>query len=134
MVYDLMPKKFWGLPATWMDEDEDFTIGSPSGLSISEDDNNVYVDAAMPGINPSDVEITFDKGTLWIKGEGVEKEEDKAKKFYRKATSSFSYRITVPGDVDLTKDPEAVSENGVMKIKFAKSPQTKPKKINVRVK
>lgn len=103
-------------------------------LSISEDEKNIYVAAAVPGVNPKNVEITFDKGVLWIKASQEEKEEDKKKKFYRKAASSFSYRLAVPGELDQTKEPEANIENGVVLITFAKTPQTEPKKIQVKTK
>lgn len=111
-------------------DDWDLTTNIPTGLTISEDDKYVYVSAAVPGVDPKDVEITFDKGVVWIKGEVVEEEKDK--KFYRKASSSFSYRIAVPGDIDVEKDPEATSKHGVMTVKFTKKPQSQPKKIAVK--
>jgi len=132
---DLVPGSFWRFPAFRMpsvwDDDDDLQIAStPSGLSISEDEKNVYIDASLPGVDPKDVEITFDKGMLWIKGET--KEEEKGKKYYRKATSSFSYRVAVPGEIDSKKEPEATCNNGVMTVAFAKSPVSQPKKIAVK--
>lgn len=136
MALDLVPKNFWSFPASrFFDWDEDELIqSSPSGLSVSEDNKNVYIEAALPGIKPEDVEITFDKGMLWIKGESKQEEIDKDKKYFRKATNSFSYRVAVPGEIDMNKEPIAESENGVMKISFAKHPQVQPKKISVKVK
>ena len=135
MVLDITPKNFWSFPASrFFDWDEDeLTQSSPSGLSVSEDDKNVYIEAALPGINPEDVEITFDKGMLWIKGESKQEEKDESKKYFRKATNSFSYRVAVPGEIDMSKDPVAESEHGVMKITFAKHPEVQPKKISVKV-
>ena len=98
-------------------DDWDLTTNVPTGLTISEDDKYVYVSASLPGVDPKDVEVTFDKGVVWIKGE---------------ASSSFSYRIAVPGDIDAEKDPEATSKHGVMTVKFTKKPQSQPKKITVK--
>lgn len=133
---DLVPKSFWTfpsfrVPSIW-DEDEDMSLisNASSGLSISEDEENVYVEAAVPGIDPENVDITFDKGTLWIKGE--KKQEEENKKYYRKASRAFSYRVTVPGELDQNHEPEATYKNGVMTVKFAKSPKSQPKKIAVR--
>ena len=136
MAYDLIPKSFFSFPKTFDWDDEDFLpmSSSPTGVSISEDEKHVYVQAALPGVSPDDVEMTFDKGTLWIKGEKKEEEEDKKKKFYRKATSSFSYRVVVPGEIDLGKDPEAESKDGMMTVTFTKHPKAQPKKIAVKVK
>ena len=134
MAYDLIPGSFWRFPpikSFWDDEDDlTLTSTSPSGLSVSEDDKHVYVEAAVPGVNPKDIEITFNKGVLWIKGET--KSEEKSKKYYRKATGSFSYRVAVPGEIDLKKDPDATSKNGVMTVTFSKLPVSEPKKISVR--
>lgn len=123
------------LPQLWRDQelndwDWDLATNTPSGLSISEDDKYVYVAASLPGVDPKDVEVTFDKGVVWIKGEMVEEEKDK--KYYRKASSSFSYRVAIPGDIDMDHEPEATSKHGIMTVKFAKKPEAQPKKITVK--
>lgn len=139
MAFNIIPHSFWSFPSfrfpsLWEEEDDDERFLNlphiPSGLSISEDDKNVYVEAAVPGIDPDNVEVTFNKGVLWIKAEG--KEEEKGKKYYRKASSSFSYRVAVPGNINEKAEPEAVCKNGVMKVTFAKIPEVKPKKIAVK--
>jgi HSP20 family protein len=133
MAIDLVPTSFWRFPvarSVWDDEEDMAMMTSPSGISISEDDTHVFVEVALPGVDPKDVDITFDKGTLWVKGET--KEEEKKKKFYRKATSSFSYRIAVPGEIDTNIEPEAASKHGVMTITFTKSKASLPKKISVK--
>lgn len=100
-----------------------------SGISVYEESNYVCVEASMPGLKPQNIEITFNKGTLWIKGK---KEEDsKNKKFYQKAVSSFSYCIQVPGNIDESKQPEAIYKEGILLVKFAKNQETEPKKIPV---
>lgn len=104
-----------------------------SGLSVSEDDEHVYVEAAVPGVDPDKIEVTYDKGILWIRGEQEQKKEDKARKFYRRAASSFSYRLAVPGEIDTNKEPEAIYKNGIMKVIFDKIPAAQPKKIAVKV-
>jgi HSP20 family protein len=135
MPFDLIPRSFWNasshLPSLLDEEDWQSFLPS-SGLTVSEDDNNVYVEAAVPGIDPDKIEVTYDKGVLWVRGNQEQKEEDKNKKFYRQASSSFSYRVAVPGNVDENAEPDAVCKNGVMKVVFKKVPETQPKKLNVR--
>lgn len=117
-------------------EEENDWLSMPSeksGLSIYEDDKNIYVEAAVPGIDPNDIEVTFQDKYLWIRGETKKEEENKKKKYYRKASSSFSYRVAVPGDVDMKKEPEATCKNGVMTVSFAKLAKTQPKKIQVKM-
>lgn len=138
MSDDLVPKSFWSFPSFRLpsfgdlDRDEDWLTlpGISNGLSVSEDDNKVYVTAALPGVDPKDIEVTFDKGYLWIKGET--KQEEDQKKYYRKASSSFSYRVAVPGELDQNAEPAASCKNGVMTVEFTKIPKTPPKKIQVK--
>src|SRR3990167_9530935 len=130
-MVDLIPNSFWRLPVIWEQEKEDgwmpLTYGQ-NDISISEDDTSIIVEAAVPGLDPEDIEVTFDKGMLWVKGEAKEVEEDKKKKFYRRASTSVSYRVMVPGEIDTSIEPEASIRNGVMKVAFTKSPKSQPKK------
>lgn len=135
MAFDLIPRSFWNttnrLPSIF-DEDEWASFLPSSGLTVSEDEKNVFIEAAMPGLDANNIEVTFDKGVLWVRGNQEQKEEDKDKKFYRKAASSFSYRVAVPGNIDENQEPEAMYKNGIMKITFTKQPETKPRKIAVK--
>lgn len=116
--------------------DEDWDVqefSSPSGLSVSEDEEHVYVEAAMPGLKNDEIEMIFDKGVLWIKGEKKEEVEEKKRKFYRKAMRSFSYRVAVPGILDETKEPHAIYRNGVLKVSFQKTKKgSSSKKIPIK--
>lgn len=137
---NLIPRDFWsfprvGIPSLIDDIDDMLPFGqteTASGLSVSEDDKNIYIEAAIPGIDPDDVEVTYERGMLWIRGEAKKEEKDKKKKFYRRAARSFSYRIAVPGDVDPNAKPEAESKNGMIMISFPKATSSTPKKITVK--
>lgn len=138
MVFDLMPRRllsFPTLPSFW-DEDEDWLPMSSTqntGLSIWEDENNVYVEAALPGINPEDIDVTYQDGYIWIRGEASDAENNKKKKFYRRAVQSFSYRVAVPGEVSSNADPKATYEHGMIRLTFRKSSQSQPKRIAIKV-
>ncbi|MBI4100408.1 Hsp20/alpha crystallin family protein [Candidatus Microgenomates bacterium] len=131
MAFELTPWRFPAIsfPSIWEDFEEWLTPQAASGLSVSEDEKNIYVEAALPGIDPKDIDITFDKGVLTIKGEA--KEEEKKKKYYRKAARSFYYRVPIPKEIDPNAEPEANYKNGVMMVTFAKS-MSQPKKITVK--
>jgi len=136
-----IPTKFGRFPRSFFDMwpfsealpalEESFE-SEATGLTLSEDDNNIYVEAQMPGLNSKDIEVTLDQGFLSIQGQKSEEEEDKKKKFYRKASSSFSYRISLPSQIDETQTPEATYKNGIMKITFAKGKKEKSKRINIK--
>lgn len=124
---------FSRLPSIWEDvEDLGGLLEEQTGLTVYEDQKNVYVETALPGLKPGDIEITLDKGVLWIRGEQKEEEENKEKKYYRKAQRSFSYRVTLPSQIDEAKEPQATYKDGIMKVTFVKSKQSQAKKISVK--
>ncbi|MDR3623579.1 MAG: Hsp20/alpha crystallin family protein [Chlamydiales bacterium] len=138
--HSLIPRSFWPFSyehSPFALVDSDFWTGDfakSSGLSVSEDKSHVYVEAALPGLKSDNIEVSFEKGVLWVKGEKKEEEKDKEKKFYRKASSSFSYRVAIPGQIDEKKEPEAVYKDGVMRVTFAKAQVSQPKKIQIKSK
>ncbi|MEM4270903.1 MAG: Hsp20/alpha crystallin family protein [Candidatus Pacearchaeota archaeon] len=136
MAFDLIPRRllsFPTLPSFW-DEDEDWLTmpSTQTGLSVSEDEKNVYVEAALPGIDPKNIEVTYQDGYVWIHGEVKEEEKDKKRKYYRQSAQSFSYRVAVPGDIDPNSEPEATYKHGMMIVAFAKSSASQPKKIKIK--
>lgn len=137
MSLDLIPRNFFSFPSfnlpSFWDEDELANLPTnQGGLSVYEDKENVFVEAAVPGLDPKEVEVTVQDDYLWVRGETKNEEKDKDKKYYRKATKSFSYRVAVPGNVDSTVEPEASYKHGVMVVKFKKATKALPKKIQVR--
>jgi HSP20 family protein len=136
MSLELIPRSFWSTPSrlqSIFDEDDTWTNFLPSsGLTISEDETHVYVEAALPGLEKNAIDVTYDKGVLWIRGSQNSEENDKNKKFYRKASQSYSYRISVPGNIDDTQETDTVYKNGVIRVTFKKVPENQPKKLNIR--
>ncbi|MBS0627607.1 MAG: Hsp20/alpha crystallin family protein, partial [Verrucomicrobia bacterium] len=99
-----------------------------SGVSVSEDEKHVYVEAALPGITPEEIEMNYDRGMLSIKANKKEETEDKKRKFYRKAHKSFFYQVAIPGTFDEKKLPEAICKNGILKVTFDKAKNETVKK------
>lgn len=121
------------LPSVWDDEDFWPSVSTKSsGISISEDEKNIFIEVAVPGIDPKNIDLTVKDNQLWIHGEQKEEEKDKKRKYYRKANSSFSYKVTIPGEVDANAEPTASCTKGIMTVTFQKSPKTQPKKIQVK--
>lgn len=135
MINDLIPRNFLRFPMiSFPSFTEDIEELLPAtnflnGLSVSEDDKNIYIEAAVPGVDPKEVEVTFSEGILAIKAE--KKEEEKKKAYQRRATRSFLYRVRL-GDIDSKREPHAICKNGVMTVTFAKVPMTKPQRIAVK--
>lgn len=132
---DLMTTNFWRFPVfpfpSMMDEMEDLipTSNLFNGLAVSEDEKNVYIEAAVPGVEGKDIDVTFNKGILSVKAE--KKEEEKGKTYHRRANRSFLYRVALR-DVDQKAEPQAKYKNGIMTVAFTKVPEAKPRKITVK--
>lgn len=142
---DLIPKDFWNfphlrLPSLWDDLREDLVemragmTMVPRGMSIYEDDKNVFVEVSVPGVDPKDVDVTFDKDNrmLWIRAEAKKEEGEEKRKYYHKSIRSYSYQLMVPSSVNTSKDPDVSYRNGLLVAKFDKSPTKQPKKIPVK--
>lgn len=109
-------------------EEEEFNdwlqeFAETSGLSVWEDERAVQVEVAVPGMKADDIEMTFQNGVLSIRAERKEEEEDKHKKYYKKAINAFSYHVDLPPHVDASKQPEATCKNGILRVTFAKGKQ-----------
>ncbi len=115
-------------PNVW--DEEDFGSSGADNLDVYETKDEVVVKAAVAGVDPDKVDVTFEKGILTITG-SEESEEKEDKKYYRKSSRSYSYRVAVPGNIDLSVEPEARVEHGIVKISFKKAEEAKPKKITV---
>jgi len=132
---NLIPRDLWAFPSrmpSLIDEIDDLLPYTTNAISVSEDDNHIHIEAAVPGVDPEDVEVTYDRWMLWIRGEAREEEKNKKRKYYRRAARAFSYSIAVPGDIDPNVKPEAEIQNGMIMITFPRSTSAVPKKIAVK--
>jgi HSP20 family protein len=138
MSGDLVPSSIWSFPLmrfSGLADDSSWLRQSsvPSGLSITEDDENVYVDAAMPGISPDAIEMSFHQGVLRISGE-MNSDERKGRRMHHSMSAAYSYQVAVPGEIDLNSDPDAYCENGIVTVVFSKVQAVQPRKISVKAK
>jgi HSP20 family protein len=117
-------------PSVWDWDDEMMPAAGGNNLDVFETADEVVVRANVAGVDEDKVEITFEKGVVWIRAEENQEERD-GKKFYRKATRSYSYKVAVPGNVDLKQEPKATIEKGVVTVSFRKAEEAKPKKIAI---
>jgi HSP20 family protein len=122
-------------PDLW-DDDLISTLNSHRGsnLDVFETDNEVVVRANVAGVSEDDLDITFEKGVLWIKAEKSEEEDDTNKKHYSKSSWSYSYKVAVPGMIDLSDEPSVDLKDGVLVVTFKKAEASKPKKLIVNKK
>jgi HSP20 family molecular chaperone IbpA len=105
---DLMTSQPPGSEVVWS------AFQSPVNVAHTKDGATITVD--MPGVDPGDLELTFEDTTLAIAGKRGER--------------TYRYKVTL-GD---TIDPdafEATLDKGVLTVHAHKRPESKPRKIVV---
>ena len=101
-------------------------------LDVVETPDEYIVKASVPGINPDDLEMTFNDKTLTLRGEVKgEKVDEKATYHLRERWSgNFSRSVTLPTRVK-SDDIKATYDAGVLTLKLPKTEEVKPKRIAV---
>lgn len=99
---------------------------------LSEDAEHVYFEADVPGLEPKDIEVTFEKGYLLVQAARKESAETKDQAPINKRSLTVTYKAQIPSKVDASKEPHAHCKNGVLRIVFCKAHTAAPRKIAVR--
>lgn len=107
-------------------------------VDISENENNFFIHAELPGMNKDDISVNIDNGVLTIEGEREHKTEDKedknGRKFHRveRSYGKFQRSFRLPNTVEQSKI-EASFNDGVLDLTIPKAEEAKPKQIEVKV-
>ena len=104
-------------------------------VDVYENKDSVVVKAELPGVDPKEVEISKEDGTLYLKGERKSESEDQRVGYHRleRSYGSFARAFTLPDSVD----PEKVSaeyKDGLLSVTLPKREESKPKKVKIAVK
>lgn len=104
-------------------------------LDMYETDDEVVVEADVPGVKPEEIDVQVAGNVLTIKGEWKEKKkEEKASYIYwERSFGRFRRSVTLPADVDMDK-AEAEFEHGVLTLTLPKLETIKPKTIKITTK
>ncbi len=105
-------------------------------VDVEETADAYVIKAEMPGFKEDDVKITVDKHVLHISGsvDETEKENKDGRKYLIKERrhESFERSFSLPDGLD----ESAISagfENGILTVTLPKTPEEKPRKIEVKI-
>ena len=99
--------------------------------NLTEDKDNYYVRAELPGVNSDELDIQVTGNNLAISGERKIAAEEGVKYHRReREAGTFSRMIGLPGEVDTDK-VKANLKNGILSIVVSKAEIAKPKQISV---
>ena len=101
-------------------------------VNLTEDRENYFVRAELPGLKADDLEIQATGNTLSISGERKIHSEEGNVRYHRREREGgrFSRMIAMPGDIDPEKI-EATLANGILTVLVAKAEKAKPRQITV---
>ena len=101
-------------------------------LNLTEDKDNYFVRAELPGVNVDDLDIQATVNTLSISGQRTIPVENENAKYHRREREAgkFSRMINLPDAVNADAI-EAQLVNGLLTVKIPKSDMAKPRQIKV---
>ncbi len=110
-------------------------VSASPAIDMYQTDDNVVVKAALPGLNPEDVDITVTGETLTLRGEFKQETEQKDINYHvrEQRSGSFQRAIMLPTDVQANK-AKADFDNGILTITMPIAEEVKPKSITIKAK
>jgi len=104
-------------------------------IDLYQNDDDVVVKAALPGLKAEDVQISITADVLTLRGEFKKETERKETTYHirEKGYGSFERAVMLPTDVQSDK-AKAEFENGVLTVTLPKAETVKPKTISIKAK
>ena len=103
-------------------------------LDIYQTDKEWVIRAAVPGVDPSTVDVTFDGGQINIKGEIKPPADARTENYWLRENfyGKFSRQVTLPEDA-LGDQARAQFMNGVLTLTVPKAQPAKPKSVKIPI-
>jgi HSP20 family protein len=102
-------------------------------MNVSQDEDNFYLRAEVPGIKPNELSISVMRNRLSLAGKREIRKEDELVSYHRKerAEGSFNRTLTLPMEVEAER-VEAKYADGILTVTLPKAEEAKPRQIAVR--
>jgi len=98
-----------------------------SGVALGETGDGWVLEAPLPGVPPTAVDVELTERDLIIRGEAISRQAE-----VNTAPRRFSYRIPLPGEV-LADQVQATLEYGVLTVRLPRSPRAASRRIPVNI-
>jgi HSP20 family protein len=101
-------------------------------MNITQDDNNFYLRAEVPGIKPKDISISAVRNRVSLAAKREIQRENERVSYHRKELpeGSFNRTVTLPMEVDAER-VDARCADGILTLTLPKVEQAKPRQITV---
>lgn len=103
-------------------------------VDMSEDQDNIYVEMNLPGMEQKDINVKTIGNVLEISAKKEETAEEQNRDYYccERYRGRFYRALDLPSSVD-TSGIEAKTKNGVLTITLPKKEEEKAKEIDIKV-
>jgi len=115
-----------------------FDAASPSAgvfppVNVSQDADNFYLRAEIPGVNADQLSISAERNRVSISGRREIPAERERVSYHRKerAEGSFSRTLALPTDIEADR-VEAQYKDGILTLTLPRAEATKPRQISIR--
>lgn len=109
------------------------TAGVFPSINITEDKDNYYVRAELPGLKADELNISVTGNTLSISGERKLPDEDEKAQYHRREREAgkFNRIVSLPTQMDTSK-VQAQSNEGILTVILPKAESSKPRQIPIK--
>jgi HSP20 family protein len=114
------------------DQDEVPQADWSLALDVVENDDSYLVKASVPGVKVEDIEVTYNKNLLTIRGEIKEEAEREQGQYHlrERRYGTFTRTISLPSAIK-SDAIHADYKDGVLTLQLPKMEEVKPKRIQI---
>lgn len=101
-------------------------------VDILDHDNEIEVQAALPGVKKEDLEVSINNQTITIRTTTKEEKKEEGKYFRREIShGEFQRTLSLPGNID-SDNVKASFKEGILKITISKIEKSQSKIIEIK--
>lgn len=126
--------RLFGAPLSELAEASQFLSGWSPAMDVNEDKDNVYVRVELPGMKKEDIDVSLHDNALTLSGERRSETKQEESQVYRSERffGRFQRTVSLPAPVNPEK-VKAQYRDGILSVTLAKTEESKPKQIDVKV-
>lgn len=125
-----LTRSLWQIP-TILDED---WFSGHDDVSVYETGDSVVVEANVAGVPEEHIHISVEGGTVTIRAEYEETDQQKPKKtaeYRTRRAAKYLYTVSIPTSVD-SKSADAEIKHGILYLTLPKREEARPQQVKVR--
>ncbi|MEK7479197.1 MAG: Hsp20/alpha crystallin family protein [Patescibacteria group bacterium] len=102
-------------------------------IDVYQDEDNIYVQSAVAGVEPDDIDINITREAITIRGSREKSEKIQENNYFYQECfwGSFSRSVVLPEEVDPDKSTASL-KNGILTVKMPKFGRKRAKNLKVK--